>query len=279
MELNKIYCGDAVAVMQKILPNDCIDLIVTSPPYDKIRLYNGYIFDYKSVIRECFRVVKPGGRVVWIVGDQCSDFNESSTSFQQALYFKETGFRLNDTMIWNKMGQRTYNPTLRACKHYFDYMFVFSKGKPLVYNEIKDVVSHWAGKKLETYSTRHTDGVIVKRKREGTYGEFQARSNIWGIRPPINTTGHPAVFPESLARDHILMWSNSNDTVLDPLAGSGTTLKAAKNLGRNYIGIELSQEYCDIAEARVAGRLGIFQDEKLMEENGDVWDDIFGGGT
>ena len=257
MLLSKVHCGDNVAVM-KTFPDNCIDLTVTSPPYDEMRDYNGYKFDFKATARELFRVTKEGGRVVWIVGDQTKDFNESGTSFMQALHFKEIGFRLNDTMIWNKGSQATYNPSLKACKHYFEFMFIFSKGKPKTYNEIKDIETQLVGKELETYSTRKPNGEIVKKKRQGTYGKFQARSNVWNIRPPINTTGHPAPFPESIARDHIIMWSNEGDIVLDPFTGSGTTLKVAKLNNRKYIGIEISSEYCKIIDRRLDGFLPFY---------------------
>jgi len=257
MKENTVYEGDNVVVMETF-PDNCIDLTVTSPPYDEMRDYNGYKFDFKATARELFRVTKDGGRVVWIVGDQCKDFNESGTSFMQALYFKELGFKLNDTMIWNKGAEPTHNPSAMRYKQYFEYMFIFSKGNPKTYNEIKDVKNSLAGKTKTSQFKRLPNGKKVESAHSGKvvkYLKYQARSNVWKVKQSRKNNGHPAVFPESIAKDHIISWSNEGDVVLDPFAGSGTTLKVAKLNNRKYIGIEISGEYCEIINERLDGFL------------------------
>jgi len=247
LELNKIYQGDCLEVM-KTFEDKCIDLVVTSPPYDNLRDYEGYTFDFEGIAKELYRVVKDGGVVVWVVGDATIKGSETGTSFKQALYFKEIGFNLHDTMIWEK-SSFNHDPRRGRYKQYFEYMFILTKGKPKTYNEIKDVPIKNAGKMVKS-SKRLPSGEI----RDFGYikmGDFQARSNIWKVNQQTKSNGHPAVFPEKLAEDHILSWSNEGDIILDPMAGSGTTLKMAKLNNRNYIGIEIAEDYCAIAEERL----------------------------
>lgn len=256
LELNKIYNMDCVQGM-KMLPDECIDLTVTSPPYDNLRKYKGYSFDFEAVANELYRITKKGGVVVWVVGDATINGSETGTSFRQALYFKEIGFNLHDTMIYAKENVYAHDPRNKRYKQCFEYMFVLSKGKPKTYNEIKDKPNKHAGKLLRGTKGRTKEG--VKRKlKEQVIGEFQARFNIWTY-----TTGgsvskdkiafkHPAIFPEQLAADHIISWSNVDDIVLDPFMGSGTTAKMALLNNRKYIGFEISKEYCEIAEERLS---------------------------
>lgn len=246
MELNKIYQGDCLDLIKSIDDNS-IDLTVTSPPYDNLRNYNGFTFDFENIARELFRVTKIGGVVVWIVGDQTINGSETGTSFKQALYFKEIGFNLHDTMIWHKHSFN-YDPRRNRYKQHFEFMYIFSKCKPKTFNPIKDVIVKTAGK-FKKSSKRLPNGSIRD------YGfirmnEYQARSNVWYI-PQDTKSNHPAVFPEKLAEDHIISWSNENDIVLDPMCGSGTTCKMALKNNRNFIGIEISQEYVDIANQRI----------------------------
>jgi len=231
----------------KTLEDNSIDLTVTSPPYDNLRDYNGYTFDFEGIAKELYRITKQGGVVVWVVGDATIKGSETGTSFKQALYFKEIGFNLHDTMIWHKHSFN-YDPRRNRYKQHYEFMFILSKGKPRVFNPIKDVPVKTAGK-LKKSSKRMTNGEIRD------YGfirmnNFQARSDVWYI-PQETRSQHPAPFPEKLAEDHILSWSNEGDTILDPMAGSGTTLKMAKKNKRNYIGSEISEEYCRIAQARI----------------------------
>ena len=247
MKINHIYHGDCVDVM-RTFPERVIDLTVTSPPYDNLRTYKGYTFNFEEIAKELYRVTKQGGVVVWVVNDATIKGSETGTSFRQALYFKKIGFNLHDTMIWEKTGSGALGSVLCYAQN-FEYMFVFSKGKPKAINLIKDrenVVK--SGKvKVNTgidadknYSTR-----IIERK------PFGKRTNIWKINPQKKSE-HPAPFPEQLAQDHILSWSNPGDIVLDPMCGSGTTCKMAKLNGRDYIGIDIAEEYVELARRRVA---------------------------
>jgi len=247
MEQNKIYNEDCLDTMNRMEDN-CIDLTVTSPPYDNLRDYKGYTFDFESIAKELFRVTKDGGVVVWVVGDTTKNFCESLSSFRQATYFvKECGFKLLDTMIYYKQNYAPAYPTLRRYANQFEYMFIFSKGRPSTFNPVMvDKVENrngWSG-------FRQKDG-SVKRKIVKTIGDKKQASNVWSYPVGFKNLGHPAVFPEQLANDHIISWSNENDIVYDPFMGSGTTAKMALKNNRKYIGSEISKEYCDIAEQRI----------------------------
>lgn len=250
----QLLLGDCSEVMAG-MPDECIDLVVTSPPYDDLRNYNGYSFNFEAVANSLYRIVRPGRAVVWIVGDRTKDGDESGTSFKQALYFKSIGFNLHDTMIYNKRAVGA-SGSRYSYQQAFEYMFVFSKGKLLVFNPIKDLVPEDAGK-IHKYPK-------YKSTKEGYYRESfnvkkapsaSKRKNVWtydvGFSANNDKTGHPAVFPEQLAADHILSWSNERDTVLDPFVGSGTTGKMAVLLKRNFIGIDISSEYLEIARERI----------------------------
>lgn len=248
--INKIHNMDCVEGM-KMLPDNSVDLTVTSPPYDNLRTYNGFEWDFEAVAKELYRVTKQGGVVVWIVSDGTIKGSETGTSFKQALFFKDIGFNLHDTMIWQKISpyqhKNRYIPS-------FEYMFVLSKGKPKTVNLIRDRKNKCAGRKVHG-TERQADGRMKHRsmrQMQKSVQDFGARYNVWDIPSDKNNkTGHPAVFPVRLAMDHILTWSNKGDTVLDPFVGSGSTAVAALEVGRNYIGFEISREYCDIAEERV----------------------------
>jgi DNA modification methylase len=250
--MNEIICGDS-AIMLLTLEPESVDLTVTSPPYDNLRAYNGYNFDFQNfqkIAHGLYRVTKLGGVVVWVVGDATIDGSETGTSFRQALYFKEIGFRLHDTMIYRMPGTGAKGSNL-AYWQTFEYMFVFSKGAPVTVNRLKDKRNKRAGS-----STNGRNAVGTRAHRAGgtVVDEWGYRDNVWDILPGNNgddRTNHPAPFPEALARDHILSWSNPGDIVLDPFAGSGTTLKMAKETGRNYIGIEISADYCKLIERRI----------------------------
>ena len=244
--------GDCLEKMKDI-PDGSVDLTVTSPPYDNLRTYNGNNAQWgehvwKSVIEGLYRVTKEGGVVVWVVQDKCVDGGESGTSFKQALWFMECGLKLYDTMIWNKPSPQS--PTEGRYYDVFEYMFIFSKGKPKSLNLLKDRKNKSAGSvsNKETRSCRE-DRKITGEKR--TVAEFSRRFNVWDVSRGHNKTAHPAVFPEKLVHDHIISWSNEGEVVLDPFMGSGTTGKMAKQLNRNFIGIELDPEYFKIAEKRI----------------------------
>ena len=253
--LNEIIQGDCLEKLKDI-PDNSIDLVVTSPPYDDIRDYKGYSFNFEGIAKELFRVTKKGGVVVWVVGDTVVKGSETGTSFKQALFFKEVGFNLHDTMIYQRAGSSLPDPTRYFQS--FQYMFVLSKGRPNTINKIYDVKNRYGKDYTHTNQTvREKDGKCYpRRNREGN--EYSYRGNIWRYLAGYNLTTtdkyafeHPAMFPEKLAEDHIISWSNEGDVVLDPFAGSGTTLKMAKKLNRNYIGIEISAEYIKIIHKRL----------------------------
>lgn len=261
--INKIINDNAVNAISKIKPNS-IDLVVTSPPYDKIRDYNGYIFDFetfKTIVKELFRVVKSGGVIVWIVGDTTENGSESGTSFRQVLEFMNVGFKLHDTMIYEK--NTSSFPAKRNGTRYtqiFEYMFVLCKDKIKTSNLICDKTNKWAGHTNWGKNTnRLKNGELKETTDIKPVPEFSPRNNIWkyNVGKGFNSSDkesheHPAIFPEQLAEDHILSWSNENDIVLDPFVGSGTTCKMAKKNKRNYIGIDISKEYCELAEKIIA---------------------------
>jgi site-specific DNA-methyltransferase (adenine-specific) len=253
IEVNKNYNESNLETMAK-MPDCFVDLTVTSPPYDGLRTYNGYSFPFEDISNELYRVTKEGGVVVWIVGDATVKGSESGTSFKQALYFKEIGFNLHDTMIYAKSN---YIPlTHNRYEQQFEYMFVFSKGKPKTFNplmkENKQVGQIKGGtfrQRKDEKGARHKDIGVAKES---------IKPNIWFYNVGMaNSTKdkiafqHPAIFPEQLATDHIISWSNENDLVYDPFMGSGTTAKMSILNTRNWIGSEISNEYCDIIEERV----------------------------
>jgi len=243
----------------KTIPDNYFDLTVTSPPYDNLRDYKGFSFDFKGIARELFRVTKKGGVVVWVVNDSTIKGSESGTSFKQALYFKEIGFNLHDTMFYHKVGL-TLNHN--RYEQEIEYMFVFSKGKPKTFNPIKipciwyNKDSDRTGQKTKTHNEKNCK--LRSGNNRNTIKQNKIKGNIW----KYNTGGghstkdkiafkHPAIFPEQLARDHIVSWSNMDDIVFDPFAGSGTTLKMAEENNRTWLGCEQSKEYCEIAAKRI----------------------------
>lgn len=251
MEINKIYNCDCLEGLKQIESNS-IPLTVTSCPYDDIRSYQGtcnWNFEiFKPIAEELYRVTKPGGIVVWVVGDAVVDGSETGSSFKQALYFKEIGFKLHDTMIYEKNSSSF--PARLTSKRYtqiFEYMFVFVKGK--IRNDIMliaDKRNKWAGwTNWGQKSQYDTEGNLNKVSNIKPIPEFSLRNNIWKYNVSFNDkiVKHPAVFPEQLAEDCILSWSVEGDTVLDPFMGSGTTAKMALLNKRNYIGFELNEEY------------------------------------
>ena len=248
--INKVIQGDCLEVMKGI-PDKSVDMVLTSPPYDNLRTYKGYTFNFEGIAKEIYRVLKDGGVCVWIVGDATIKGSETGTSFKQALYFKEIGFNLHDTMIWIKPDPIPL--THNRYEQSFEYMYVFSKGKPSTFNPIK-VATKFGGKienmknwsnKDKNQSKRIRDEIIIRNTE-------RIKHNSWIISVNDGVKlNHPAKFPEKIAEDHILSWSNEGDIVFDPMAGSGTTLKMAKKNNRNYIGIEIAPEYIDIINKRL----------------------------
>lgn len=246
----EIICGDNVEVMRQ-MPSELIDLVVTSPPYDDLRTYGGHSWDFEGVAQQLWRIIKPGGVVVWVVNDATVNGSETGTSFRQALRFMEIGFRLHDTMIWDKGGFSAVGSTAVRYGPVFEFMFVFSSGQGCTFNPLKDRKNLQVGSDPRSPTIREANGRLRKQRSLGAViGTHGIRFNIWRVIPESND--HPAPFPESLARDHILSWSNEGDLVLDPFSGSGTTAKMAKHNGRRFIGIEINEAYCEIAKKRLS---------------------------
>ena len=242
-----LMTGDCLERMKEI-QDATVDLTVTSPPYDNMRKYNGFTFDFEAVADELYRVTKLGGVVVWNVADATINGSETGTSFRQALYFMGLGFNLHDTMIWEKTGSGALGSQLCYAQN-FEFMFVFSKGKPKAINLICDRENV-----VKSGRVKVNAGLTAEKTAKSRFIErkpFGKRTNVWRIQPQQRTE-HPAPFPEALARDHILSWSDPCDVVLDPFLGSGTTGKMAVASGRNFIGIEISKEYMETAMTRIS---------------------------
>lgn len=260
MEIDKVHYGDNVTIM-RTLPDSCIDLVVTSPPYGNAREYGGYSWDFDAVREQITRIVKPGGICVWIVADTSNGHCESQSSFREAIAFVDGGMNLLDTMIYRKVGSVFPRHGHRTYPQEFEFMFVFCNGAPKTFNMIRDRRNRDEQIGKINFSTiRNPDGTMKQSHSNGRMiGEFSARGNVWEYLVGMGHSAeeryahdHPAIFPEALARDHILSWSNPGDLILDPFAGSGTTLKMAKEHGRHFIGIEVNADYVKICEKRLA---------------------------
>lgn len=271
--INKIIEGNSVEVM-KSFDSNVIDLTVTSPPYDDLRNYKGYVFPFEEMAKELYRITKPGGVVVWVVADATIEATETGTSFKHALYFKEIGFNIHDTMIFRKKNpipqiyRKRYN-------NEFEYMFVFSKGVVKTHNPIMVDCMH-AGLELNgTTYKNYSKNEQTREKLAKPVKDKKIKGNIWDYvvgkkQEDQEAKGHPAPFPCQLVRDHITSWTNSGDLVLDPMSGSGTTARVACEMGRNYIGIDVSSEYCEIARERV--RLIEIQPRLMFNEVSEIYE-------
>lgn len=262
--INKIHNEDCQETMRRLASaGEKVDMVITSPPYDNLRDYNGYSFDFEIIAKRLFEIIKEGGVLVWIVSDQTINGSESGTSFKQALYFKEIGFRLHDTMIYHKVSL-TLNHN--RYEQEFEYMFILSKSKPKVFNPIK-VPCLWHNKDGDRSGQKtKLHGEKNKKLRSGiqrqTIRPYKIKGNVWRYQTGSGHSTqykdafkHPAIFPEKLAEDNIISWSNKGDVVYDPFMGSGTTAVAAIKHDRQYIGSEISPEYCEIANKRIDAEL------------------------
>jgi len=246
----RLIVGNCVDVMRR-WPGDIIPLTVTSPPYDKLRDYKGYSFPFEEIAGQLYRVTAPGGVVVWIVGDRING-GRSLTSFRQAIYFQEIGFSAHDIMIYQKKN----TPFMRsnAYTNAYEMMFVMSKGKPTTFNPLK-IPTQRHGMEMLTHN-KLPDG--INKKKLGELKKEKTRTNIWPYAVGLGGTTrdkiafqHPAVFPEKLAFDHIESWTKPGDVVLDPMCGAGTTGKMALMHDREFIGIDISADYIEIARQRL----------------------------
>ena len=248
-----LFVANCVDFMRD-MPEGCVDLVVTSPPYDNLRDYNGYEFCFSAIANELYKVIKPGGVVVWIVGDKING-GRSLTSFKQCIHFQEIGFCVHDVMIYQKKN----TPFMRsnAYTNCYEFMFILSKGKPKTFNAITENTVR-SGFEM-VVQNKKSDGVNNKVLKE--LKKEKTKTNIWQYAVGMGGTTsdkiafkHPAVFPEKMAYDHILSWSNKGDLVFDPMCGSGTTCKVAAKAGRRFLGVDISQDYIDIAMQRMEKR-------------------------
>jgi site-specific DNA-methyltransferase (adenine-specific) len=257
--INKLHVANSVEFMKNNMDSNSIDLTITSPPYDNLRNYSGYTFEFEKIANELFRVTKKGGIVVWVVGDKIKNGNKSLTSFKQGLYFQKIGFNIHDVMIYAKKN----TPFMRsnAYTNGFEYMFIASKGKPKTFNPLKEPTVRHGMEMLV-----HNKGADAKNKKVlKELKKEKTKTNIWyyavglgGSTKDKNAFKHPAIYPERLAQDHILSWSNEGDVVFDPMCGSGTTCKMALLNNRKYIGVDISKEYINIAQERLHNSIGLF---------------------
>ena len=250
MELNKIYNENCLQTMVE-MPDNFVDFIITSPPYDNIRNYNGYQFQFEKIAIEIKRILKIGGMMIWVVGDKTENGSETGTSFKQALYFKEIGLNLHDTMIYYKNNPM---PTTGNRYHqHFEYMFAISKGKPKTFNPIKKETKY---RGLANMKNRGENGNLNYKKVERTNERKIGNVFFYSIGGGISTKDkiayqHPAIFPEKLVCDQLVTWTNENDLVYDPFMGSGTTAKVAFLNNRKWLGSEISKEYIEVAHKRL----------------------------
>lgn len=244
-----LYKGDNCDVMGT-LPSQSIDLVLTSPPYDDLRTYGGHTWDFYGVAWQLKRVLKDGGVIVWIVNDATTDGSETGTSMRQALHFQQIGLSLYDSMIFRKQPPPPLNDP--RYRQEWEYCFILSKGKPKSVNLITEeciLAGH-----INRGTVRNESDALSRKHGEGKpYNETKPRGNIWAyaVGTESNPFSHPAIFPESLAKDHIVSWSDPGDIILDPFSGSGTTCRAAKDLGRYAIGVEINGPYCEAASVRM----------------------------
>tara|TARA_R100001510_G_C7656230_1_gene216046 strand:+ start:4091 stop:4846 length:756 start_codon:yes stop_codon:yes gene_type:complete len=237
------------------MKDNFIDLTITSPPYDNLRTYNGYSFDFENIANELYRITKEGGVLIWVVGDATIKGSETGSSFKQVLYFKSIGFNLHDTMIYKKTG--TPFPSKTRYNQIFEFMFVLSKGKPSVFNPIMKK-NATAGAVRHSRKFRNKDGEMIPSFNGKPVNEYGVEDNVWLIKNGSYKSSkdkvafnHPAIFPEELVAKHIKSWSNKGELIYDCFMGSGTTAKMAHLLNRNWVGSEISKKYYDIANKRL----------------------------
>ncbi len=248
--INKIYIENCIDTMAK-MQTESVDMVLTSPPYDDLRNYNSYDLSFERIVKNLYRVLKNGGVIIWVIGDKTEKGSETGTSFRQALYFKENGFNIHDTMIYYKNNPM---PTTGNRYHqHFEYMFAFSKGTPKTFNPITETTKYNG---LANMKNRGKEGTLNYKKIERTKEKKAGNVFFYSIGGGISTIDkiaykHPAIFPEKLALDQIKTWSNEGDLIYDPFMGSGTTAKIAHLLNRKWIGSEISSEYAEIANERL----------------------------
>ncbi len=255
--LDAIHCGDNCEIMRG-MPSESIDLVVTSPPYDDIRDYGGHAWDFYGVAWNLKRLLKPGGVIVWVVADKTENGSESLSSMRQAIHFRDLGMNIHDTMIYHRHSMPSVAVMQKRYEQHWEYMLVVSKGAPKTCNHLVERKTYIDTRTMFKGQRTHDGEHDVRKNREACLKETKIKGNVWKYNsggghntPDAVAHEHPAIYPESLAKDHVQSWSNPGDVILDPFAGSGTTLKAAKELNRRYVGIEVNPEYVQIINNRL----------------------------
>ncbi len=274
MKSNRIICGDAIKSLKKF-KNNTFDLTVFSPPYDELRDYNGFILDLNALGSELYRVSKDGAPVVMVIQDQTKNGHKSLTSFRTIVdWCDNIGFGLFECVIYRKQGKDGAWWTRRFRVDH-EYMPIFVKGqKPKTFDKesIKIPCKH-AGKTMTGGANRNKDG-ITENSRSMVINDTKCPGTIWdygnGGDKIWMKRQHPAVYPDKIPHDFIQVFTNEGDLILDPMCGSGSTLVSAKALNRNYIGIDISQEYCELSKQRVdileTNVVSGFKNKKILDK-------------
>lgn len=269
----KLWNADCLDVLPT-LDFGSVDCVVTSPPYDMLREYGGYSFDFDATARALFGSISAGGVVVWVIADQTDDRgSETGTSFEHALAFKNLGFNLHDTMIWRKPGFTAVGALKTRYGQAFEYMFVLSNGRPKTFNAIRDRRNSQSGTIGKAATVRLPDGKTIRKTHTANrIGEYGIRLNVWDINPVMSNKErcHPAMYPLQIPLDHIATWTNPGDIVADPFMGSGTTGVAAVRQQRVFHGIEIDPKYFDIAVQRITAelnRMPLFTEPPLVQQS------------
>lgn len=255
--LNKIFCADNIQFCREKIPSNSIDMIMTSPPYDSLRTYKGFEWNFEGLTHELYRILKVGGVVVWVVNDAVVNGRKTLTSMRQAIYFVDyAGFNMWDVMGYCKEAPQPIPASMKRYSSAYEYTFVLTKDiSPKTFNPIMEKTK-WAGLVSST-GFRQPNG-DVRNTRMQKINDEKIKSNLWFYGVGFNQTttdkfafDHPAMYPEELVKDHVISWTNPGDIIYDPFMGSGTTAKISMMLGRNFIGTDISEEYCKIARKRV----------------------------
>jgi site-specific DNA-methyltransferase (adenine-specific) len=253
IEINKLYNENCIDTLSR-MDDNFIDLVLTSPNYDNARNYHNMTWgEFRNISNLLYEKTSVGGTVVWVVADQTINGCETLSSFKQVLYLSECGFNVLDTMIYEKNGVGSSGS--RYCYNQaFEYMFVLTKGKIKTFNPIKDIVPKRANNTYSKGQRLGKSGANNKRiyKKSPTSSK---RTNIWkysvGFINEDDRTVNTAQFPEQLAEDHIISWSNEGDLVYDPFGGGMTTAKMCIKNKRNYICSEIVTAYCEAGQKRI----------------------------
>jgi site-specific DNA-methyltransferase (adenine-specific) len=274
MKLNTIYTGDALEVLQT-LPDNSIDCVITSPPYWGLRDYNvagqlgqedtpeAYIRALLVVFNEVYRVLHPGGTCFVNLGDTYTG-NKSllMTPYRFAWQMIEAGWVLRNIIVWHKPNQMPSNAKDRFTVD-FEPVFFFTKKQQYYFTQQLEPytkpLDRWAGDNLiargQSAWATGTGQKIYRNRNMRPNPAGRNMRTVWSINTAPFKGAHFAVYPEKLVERMLLAGCPPGGVVLDPFAGSGTTLAVAQKLGRGYIGIELNPEYAIMANERLGSRV------------------------